>query len=1159
MKLNLLSKTKSSTLSFAFSTFICAILLLFFGNANAQTTVQTTLSAPTADSYGPQWVAGTAYKVNDLVYHTDNTGTSPVIRVWKVTTAGTSSTAGPTGTADFGILTGLAITGTGGQFSCTSSTWLIVGNTITITGTIAGTGSITGYATGKVYTISATNGSTTFTLTDNGNPITTTAGTPTGLTYSGVGIVYAYLGTVTLATSTWVCPTGVTSIDVELWGGGGAGGSASSASAASGTRLAGGGGAGSYVKKILAVVPGTTYNVTVGGGGYAGGTSQASGYFGLFGGKSQFSGSGITTLTASGGTGGSGSGSYNPKTAPGGVLGGVYGYNITGTKTVDYRKTITTSLISINGTAGQFSTTMAGMDLKIGSVIYISGTITGTGSIAGYATAGKSYYVIDAANAATSTFTISETLGGNAVTTVAGSLTGATIYNFPFGTITGGGGSGAIVTAPNNGTSIGYVGAISQGTDYTSNPTVTYNIGSGQVVEAYFNPNINSAGDIVLLGANGGDCTTTTSGAGGANAQGAAGGAAGTPGTATGGFPGTPGAAVGSGGGGGISYSTGTGTFASAKGGTGANGQIIITYTAPITTYTYTGSGDLHNVANWKDGTNSPADFITDFQIFKINSNATTTAAWTVSGAASKVVVGDSSTTNVSLTIASGFGITGTLDVTNGNKVYVQDVAILTAEVLTGGVVTTPATYTMGFPTFGDLGATSEVHYQNSTVNNALIKNAFSYGKLYVDGTGTGNVFFSGLGTTNHIVKTLFEVAENNTVQFSDVSTYYMSLNSGASAVINGTVKVGKAVGFVSSNVGTAGATLCALQFIGAEVLTLGANSTIEYNRADSNTTQIVTPRTDYKNLILSGANNSKSFTGTTVSGNLTVNITGVTGTTPIPATSTLAANVTVNGALNFTAGKITTATNALTLGTSGTISGAGATTGWVVGNLIKQTATNASPSFNFAIGDATNYTPISVTFTGVNASATGSITASTKTGDHPQIASSDLDATKSVNRTWNLLNNGVSGYTDYSVTLNYAAADNDAAATPASFVIRKYEGTTWTSPTTTPTPSATSASATGLVDFGDFAVGEINALSTINFELDSIKIVPNPSTSNFVTITSSLNEDIEVVVFDVIGKQISSQKLYNNRLDVSELKSGMYLLKISQKEKTTTKKLIVK
>ena len=848
---------------------------------------------------------------------------------------------------------------------------------------------------------------------------------------------------------------------------------------------------------------------------------------------------------------------------------------------------------------------MTGAAFYVGGSIVITSTSTGAGTISGYVT-GK-VYTISATNGST-TFTLTD--NGAAITTTTGLIAGLTLKNYAYGIITGGGGSGAIVTVP-YATSIGYVGAISQGTDYTSNPTVTYNIGSGQVVEAYFNPNINSAGDIVLLGANGGDCTTTTSGAGGANAQGAAGGAAGTPGTATGGVAGTPGAAVGSGGGGGISYSTGTGTFASAKGGSGANGQIIITYTAPITTYTYTGTGDLHNVLNWADASNNrPTNFTTDFQIFKINSNVTTTAAWTVSGAASKVVVGDSSTTNVSLTISSGFGITGTLDVTNGNKVY--DRNLVATEITT----TTPSTFSYAFATtYGTLADTSEVHYQNNDINSALLKTAFSYGKLYVDGTGSGNVFFSGLGTTNHNVRTYFEVAANSIAQFSETSTYYLSLNSGASAVINGTVRVGKAVGFVSTNVGTAGSTFCALQFLGAESLTLGANSTIEYNRAESGTTQNVTPRTDYKNLFLSGSNNNKSFAGaTTVSGTLRLNITGTStisgaanltlgngatitrtsgslnaspifgtttnviydGTTAITTSFELPAlglnNVTINnaagvtssgsntinGVLNFISGKLITGNNFVTIGTSGSITGAG--TGWVVGNLIKQTASNASPSFNFAIGDATNYTPISVTFTGNNtASTAGSISATTTAGDHPQLASSDLDATKSVNRTWNLLNNGVSGYTDYSVTLNYAAADNDAAATPASFVIRKYEGTTWTSPTTTPTPSATSASATGLVDFGDFAVGEINALSTINFELDSIKIVPNPSTSNFVTITSSLNEDIEVVVFDVIGKQISSQKLYNNRLDVSELKSGMYLLKISQKEKTTTKKLIVK
>ena len=88
-------------------------------------------------------------------------------------------------TLAYANLASVVITGTAGQFSCTSTT-LSVGQTVTITGTLGGTGTITGYATGTVYKISATNGTTTFTLVNatTGAAIVTTAGTPTGLTYS---------------------------------------------------------------------------------------------------------------------------------------------------------------------------------------------------------------------------------------------------------------------------------------------------------------------------------------------------------------------------------------------------------------------------------------------------------------------------------------------------------------------------------------------------------------------------------------------------------------------------------------------------------------------------------------------------------------------------------------------------------------------------------------------------------------------------------------------------------------------------------------------------------------------------------------------------------------------------------------------------------------
>ena len=90
-----------------------------------------------------------------------------------------------TGATLLGAPSGVSITGTAGQFSCTTTT-LIVGQAITITGTYGGTGSISGYSSGKTYYIIVTNGTTTFTLseTKGGTAITTTAGTPTGLTYS---------------------------------------------------------------------------------------------------------------------------------------------------------------------------------------------------------------------------------------------------------------------------------------------------------------------------------------------------------------------------------------------------------------------------------------------------------------------------------------------------------------------------------------------------------------------------------------------------------------------------------------------------------------------------------------------------------------------------------------------------------------------------------------------------------------------------------------------------------------------------------------------------------------------------------------------------------------------------------------------------------------
>ena len=84
---------------------------------------------------------------------------------------------------------GVAIADTAGTFTCTSNAYLAVGQTLTISGTLGGTGTITGYANPTSYLVSAVSGGagtvTGFTLTTtSGAAIVTTTGTPTGLTYT---------------------------------------------------------------------------------------------------------------------------------------------------------------------------------------------------------------------------------------------------------------------------------------------------------------------------------------------------------------------------------------------------------------------------------------------------------------------------------------------------------------------------------------------------------------------------------------------------------------------------------------------------------------------------------------------------------------------------------------------------------------------------------------------------------------------------------------------------------------------------------------------------------------------------------------------------------------------------------------------------------------
>ena len=100
---------------------------------------------------------------------------------------------------------------------------------------------------------------------------------------------------------------------------------------------------------------------------------------------------------------------------------------------------------------------------------------------------------------------------------------------------------------------------------------------------------------------------------------------------------------------------------------------------------------------------------------------------------------------------------------------------------------------------------------------------------------------------------------------------------------------------------------------------------------------------------------------------------------------------------------------------------------------------------------------------------------------------------------------------------------------------------------------------------FGDGDLGTPGAandftLSNNQFDVNTFKIYPNPNNTGVLTILGNSNATLNINVYDVLGQRVLSQEIMsNNTLDVSKLKSGVYLVNIAQDNRTVTKKLVIK
>lgn len=75
---------------------------------------------------------------------------------------------------------------------------------------------------------------------------------------------------------------------------------------------------------------------------------------------------------------------------------------------------------------------------------------------------------------------------------------------------------------------------------------------------------------------------------------------------------------------------------------------------------------------------------------------------------------------------------------------------------------------------------------------------------------------------------------------------------------------------------------------------------------------------------------------------------------------------------------------------------------------------------------------------------------------------------------------------------------------------------------------------------------------------IEGLNVYPNPNNTGKVFITSKLNLDKKVEIFDVLGKKVIDVTLYSKELNITNLNPGVYIIKIKEGDASSTRKLII-
>ena len=249
--------------------------------------------------------------------------------------------------------------------------------------------------------------------------------------------------------------------------------------------------------------------------------------------------------------------------------------------------------------------------------------------------------------------------------------------------------------------------------------------------------------------------------------------------------------------------------------------------------------------------------------------------------------------------------------------------------------------------------------------------------------------------------------------------------------------------------------------------LTVNAQASIDGGTLLNYTGAVLTNRGDINLEVTFNGSNAQTLNSTTLNSTsiFIINMNNASGVT-------LSGGSVSTGALNFINGKISTGGNTMVINQGGLITGAGSSSGYVVGSVYRGYELGTS-TLDFPVGSASFYSPVSVTLN--NVAGLAEIGVRNFGNEHPQIGASDIQSNKSVNTYWAFDQNG-GVYSSADITFNWDAAQVDGGANTTNFRVGQYysDASEW-SVLPSSNQQATSISTTGITNFTDmsYAVGE--------------------------------------------------------------------------------------